>query len=364
MDIGAIPSPRPVNAQSHVADLRGRYLWNLRTVAGGGPSIDQFQQALALDEEVAALEQGLADGVRRRLGRGLQAPATAFGAARAAARRALDSNDRLVEAHTSMAEVSKAYDWNWKGAEDQYQQALAIDPAYATAHQFYAQLLVVQGKHREAVIHIELARRADPMSPAIAAYLPYIDLAARQYEVALREARRAVDNAPLSPLPLWQLGRACLFSGHALEAVEALERSACCAGKLSMWEAELSFARARAGNRDGAVRDPEGVAGAFDPQGSAAPNDIAVASAGVGDYSTALHFLERSCDDRVMRVIALGDPGFDSLSERASIPASCGTSRFTLQWRVTGSEPSRRASEGWRLSMTIDVLTSQIARTQ
>jgi tetratricopeptide (TPR) repeat protein len=251
--VGHTPTLTFVNAEAHVAYLRGRHLWNLRTVAGLHGAIEQFQQALAIDDGFALAHSGLADANVLLGIWGLQPPARAFSAARVAARHALDLDDGLVEAHTCMAEVSKDYDRDWQGAERQYQHALALNPNYATAHQWYAQLLVSQGRYQDAVIHIELARRADPLSPAITAYLPYIYLAARHYDVALREARRAVDGEPCSPHAHWQLGRAYLFSGQAIVAVETLERATRLAGPLSMWEAELSVARARTGNRDGAT---------------------------------------------------------------------------------------------------------------
>jgi DNA-binding winged helix-turn-helix (wHTH) protein/Tfp pilus assembly protein PilF len=305
-------TPSLVNAEANVAYLKGRYLWSLRTAAGLHRSIEQFQRALAIDDGFALAHAGLADAHVLLGIWGLQSPATAFSAARVSARRALDLDARLVEAHTCMAEVSKDYEWDWQGAERQYQHALALDPDYATAHQFYAQLLVSQGRYEDAVIHIELARRADPVSPAITAYLPYVYLAARQYDVALREARRSVDREPYSPLAQWQLGRAYLFSGQILPAVETLERAARLAGPLSMWEAELSVARARAGNRDGAIDILRRLQDRSTRE-YVSPYDLAVASAGIGDVTSALRYLERCCDERVMRTIATGDPEFDAL---------------------------------------------------
>jgi predicted Zn-dependent protease len=152
-----------------------------------------------------------------------------------------------------MAEVFKDYDRDWPNAEREFQRALALSPNYATAHHWYAQLLVSLGRYQEAATHIELARNTDPLSPAINAYLPYIYLAARDYPRALHEATLAVELEPYSPLAHWVLGRAYLFSGDAQTAVSVLERGTELAGPLSMWEAALGFARARAGDRAGAL---------------------------------------------------------------------------------------------------------------
>ena len=308
---GHLRTQKLVNTEAHVAYLKGRYLWSLRTVAGLHGSIDQFQRALAIDDGFALGHAGLADANVLLGIWGLQPPPTAFNAARVAARRALDLDDGLAEAHTCMAEVSKDYDRDWKGAERQYQHALALNPNYATA----PMVRTVAGGPGAipGCCHPHRAGSTGrPLSPAITSFLPYIYLAARQYDLALREARRAVDGEPCSPHAHWQLGRAYLFSGQALMAVETLERATRLAGPLSMWEAELSVARAHAGNRDGAVEILKKLQERSTRE-YVSPYDLATASAGIGDVTSALIHLERSCDERVMRVIGVGDPEFDAL---------------------------------------------------
>ena len=86
-----------------------------------------------------------------------------------------------------MAEVLKGNDWDWYQAERHYQRALVLRPDYATAHQWYAQLLTSLRRYPEAASHIELARRADPVSPVINSFLPYIYLASRDYGRAIEK---------------------------------------------------------------------------------------------------------------------------------------------------------------------------------
>ena len=107
---------------------------------------------------------------------------------------------QLAEGHTSFGEILKGYEWDWPQAEQRYLHALTLNPHHAPAHHCYAQLLVSLRRYDEAVSHIEQARRADPVSPAINSYLPYIYLAARRYEHARREGERAVDLEPHAPL--------------------------------------------------------------------------------------------------------------------------------------------------------------------
>ena len=245
-------APESALGEAHRASRIGRYLWSRRTLPDLHASIGWFQQAVAVEERCAVAHVGLADANVLRGIWGLQPHDLAFVTARRSADRALELDPRLAEAHVSLAEVLKGYEWNWSRAERRYQHALALHPGCVSAHHGYAQLLVILRRYREAVAHIEQARHADPVSPAVNAYLPYVYLAGRAYDRARDEAKSAVDLEPHSPLVYWFLGRALLFSNQVPGAVGALQRAATLAGGASMWTAELAYARARAGDRAGA----------------------------------------------------------------------------------------------------------------
>lgn len=304
--------PEGCHSDAQLAYATGRHLWNRRTVTDLHSSIRCFEQALAADSGCALAHAGLADSHVMLGIWGLQPPDAAFGVARRAAARAVELNSNLAEAHTSLAEVLKDYEWNWSLAERHYQYALALRPAYGTAHQWYAQLLVSLRRYSEAASHIEQARRADPVSLAINSFLPYIYLAGRQYGRAVREAQRAVGLEPHAALAHFYLGRAYLFSSDVERAVETLEHAVTVGGPASLWEAELSYARARAGDRVGAVRLLyELIERAR--HGYVSPYDLAIAFTGIGDHSSALDHLEQAFDQRVMRILMIGDPEFDDL---------------------------------------------------
>jgi DNA-binding winged helix-turn-helix (wHTH) protein/Tfp pilus assembly protein PilF len=300
----------PSDAQR--ACLTGRYLWNRRTVSDLNSSIGFFEHALEIDEECALAHAGLADTNVLFAIWGLRPPDVAFGAARRAAARALELNPNLAEAQTAMAEVLKGYEWDWWQAERHYQRALVLRPDYATAHQWYAQLLITLRRYPEAASHIELARRADPVSPVINSFLPYIYLASRDYGRAVREAHRAVSLEPYAPLAHWYLGRAYLCSNQAERAVESLEHGVSLGGSASMWAAPLSCARARAGDRAGALTLLSELIERARLE-YVSPYDLAIAFTGVGEHECALDHLERAFSERVMRIVMLGDPEFDGL---------------------------------------------------
>lgn len=312
-DFGPAHSAGAGNSASRLAYLTGRYLWSRRTVRDVYRSVEYFQRALDGEQDSSMAYSGLADAHVILGIWGLKPADRAFGAARRAARRALALDPRRAEAHTSVAEVLTGYEWDWSRAERHYREALSLNPAYATAHHWYANLLASLRRYHEAIWHIEQARRTDPVSPAINAYLPQIYLAARDYRRALLEAQQAVDLEPHSPLAHWELGRAYLFSNDPGRAIAALECAVSLAGSASMWVAELSFAKGRAGDVEGATRMLSSLLERARHE-YVSPYDLAIAFTAIGDYASALDQLEQAFAQRVMRIMALADPEFDALA--------------------------------------------------
>jgi len=132
---------------------------------------------------------------------GLEPPEEVFVPANEAAQRALSLDDSLSEARTVLAEVQKLYEWDWDTAERSYLRAIELDQNDPVAHQRYAQLLWTLGRHDEAHKQIDLARRCDPVSPIVAAFVSFVPLEAGRVEravVAAREALQLDANAPIT----------------------------------------------------------------------------------------------------------------------------------------------------------------------
>jgi tetratricopeptide (TPR) repeat protein len=130
----------PLNPEAYELYLKGRYFWNKRTEDGFVKAIRYFEQATALDPKYAQPYAGLADAYALlgsmpniEISRGEAMPR-----AKAAALKALQLNDSLAEAHTSLAFVMMHYEWDWPGSEKEFKRALELNPDYATAHQWYA----------------------------------------------------------------------------------------------------------------------------------------------------------------------------------------------------------------------------------
>jgi TolB-like protein/DNA-binding winged helix-turn-helix (wHTH) protein/Tfp pilus assembly protein PilF len=199
----AIPAPKtllaPQEYEAYDLYLKGRYFWNKRTPQGFEHAIECFQQAIARDPNYARAYAGLADTYALQSGYTLTPPTELMPKARAAALKALELNEGLAEAHTSLALITENYDWDWKTAEKEYRRAIELNPNYATAHHWYAEFLSWQGRFDEAFAESERARQLDPLSLIIASDNAAILYYSRQYDRAIAQCRAVLEMEPNFP---------------------------------------------------------------------------------------------------------------------------------------------------------------------
>jgi TolB-like protein/tetratricopeptide (TPR) repeat protein len=157
------------DAEAYQLYLKGRYFWNKRNEEGFRNGIDYFKRAEEKDPTFALAFSGLADSYALLCDIGVAKPVDEMPKAKAAAQKAVDTDPALAEAYTSRAFVRLSYDWDWLGAESDFQQALKLNPKYPTAHQWYASYLMQMGKFNRAKAEIEEAHKLDPLSPIITA---------------------------------------------------------------------------------------------------------------------------------------------------------------------------------------------------
>ena len=130
-------------------------------------ALAQFERAVQLAPEYAPAWAGLADSHMQLVMLDTVRPEEGFPKAKAAVLRALQLNDALSEAHASLAMIKLSFDWDWLGAETEFQRALALDPTYATASNWYSQYLWAAGRADEALREVAKAQEMDPQSIAI-----------------------------------------------------------------------------------------------------------------------------------------------------------------------------------------------------
>ena len=296
--------------------IKAKHFWNKRTPPDIARSVDYFRRAIELDAECGTAWGGLAEAHVMTAILGLQSPQQAFPAAKAAAEKALMLDDRVVEAHTALADVYKLYEWDWDCAEREYRRSLDVDPHYAGAHHWYAQLLAVLSRHAEALSEIEAARRCDPVSMPINAFVSYVWFEGRDYRRAIEAALAAVELDSGAPLPSFFLGRAYVKLRDHRKGIAALTNAVRLGGHVAIFESSLGYAYARAGQRAKAEQILDGF-NDMQRKAMVAPIDLALVWLGLGDTEAALTALEEAYATRSPRMINLNDPFFSELARES-----------------------------------------------
>ena len=158
---------RPINESAQEAYLRGRYLWNRRTLNGLNKSIRYYNQAIQADPSYAEAYAALGQAYVLLSSYGGPGPSDSLSKAQVAAEHALRLDSGLAEAHTVLGAVKTDQDWDWPGAEIEYRRALQLNPSDPTGHHWYSLHLSRMGRRREAEAEIETALALDPLSAII-----------------------------------------------------------------------------------------------------------------------------------------------------------------------------------------------------
>ncbi len=179
--------------QAHDLYLKGRYSLNKRTANGFHQAATYFQQAISNDSNYPQAYAGLAETYVLMSSWHLAPQNDYIPKARCAALKALQLDEKLPEAHTSLALIAENYDYDWNTAEKEYRRAIELDPNYPTAHQWHAESLAYQGLFDEALAESERARQLDPLSLIISADHGGILYYSRQYDRAIEQFRNVLD---------------------------------------------------------------------------------------------------------------------------------------------------------------------------
>ena len=239
---------------AYINYLRGRQFWNKRTEDDLKRAIVFFEDALKIDQDYAMAYTGLADSYATRALLEFMAPHEAYPKARQAVDKALSLDAELAEAHTSLGLIKFQYDWEWKEAEQEFRDAININPSYALAHHFFADLLKAMGRFEEALIEIEKAQELDPLSLAINTGVGHVLYLSRQYDKAIEQYKRAVDLDPNFMMTHVWFGRPYLEKGMFTEAISELETAVKLSGESTLALAMLGHGLASAGRSDDAIQ--------------------------------------------------------------------------------------------------------------
>ena len=315
---------RPVDPGAFEAYLKGRHHWNKRTGADLRKSIEYFETAIALDPDWALAHSGLAEAYVLLANYDPSVrPRDSMPRARAAAERALELDDELAPAHTALAGVREWYDWDWEGAEAEFQRALELDPSYATAHFWYALHQIT--KKQDAIEHGQRARELDPLSMIIGTGMGIVLLYTREYDRSIETLRETLELDPSFSAAQSYLVYAYAAKGMHEEAVAVAEQLARTQPGDARSMPALAQAYAGAGQREDALRILEELRGsAIDP------TSVAYVYAALGEADAAFEWLEKAYERRSLGVTWIrvdpsldplrSDPRFQDLLRRIGFP--------------------------------------------
>jgi TolB-like protein/Tfp pilus assembly protein PilF len=326
----AIAARPTENTDAYQLYLRGRFFWNKRTGQNLNKAADYFNQAIAADPNYALAYVGLADSYVLMPLYGAGTPQDCYPKAKAAAEKALQLDDTLAEAHTSLAQIFCYYDLDFVRAAREYQRAIELNPNYPTAHQWYgSSALTALGRFDEAIAEVKRAIALDPLSLVINADLGNSYYRARRYDEAIKQLRKTVDLDPGFYYAHWNLGSALAANGDLAGAIEEYEKARSLNDDPSMLGL-LGNAYAAAGRKSEAIKIRDELE-AISKQRYVSDYSFAIVNLGLGYRDEALRRLQRSYQDRAgdsLRFIRVDplldplrrDPRFEALSEKI-IPA-------------------------------------------
>jgi hypothetical protein len=204
--------------------LQGRYFWNERTPVALQKGVGYFREAIAVDPTFALAWAGLADS--ELPGASPASPREAMELARAAATKAIGLDDSLAEAHASLGRVLMSFDVDWAQANDAFARAIALNPGYATAHQWRANLLLALGRTEEALTSMQHARALEPFSLILDTAVGWVFHMSRRFDEAIASYRATLEMEPNFGMGLREIAVPLERVGRCEEALEMLRRAA------------------------------------------------------------------------------------------------------------------------------------------
>ncbi len=301
-----------VNPAAYEEYLRGLAEYNKRTEAGLRASIQDFAGTIDKDPKYAPAYAGLANSYASLANYPILSPKQALAAGAAAAKKALQLDNTLSEAHGALAWVHVS-SLDFKGAEAAFQRAIELDPSNATAHHHYGLFLAAMGRKDDALREMAKAQGLDPLSLIISANIAWCHFLAREYDEAILQARSTLALNPNFAVAHEYLGQAYAakkqFTESAAEFREAVRLSNNAAG----FRADLAYALALGGNRAEAEKILQELT-QESGKNYVSPYDLALIHLGLGDRTESLDLLAKAYEERSGRLMNLSvHPWFDSL---------------------------------------------------
>jgi TolB-like protein/Flp pilus assembly protein TadD len=308
------------NFDAYTLYLKGRYFWERRG-EGLTKGLECFKQALEIDPNYALAHAGVADCYTLLGFYGYLPPREAWPKAKAAAMRALEIDEGLGEAYSSLGFAKVCYDWDPTAAQEDFKRAIELNPGHAPAYYWYATALLSLRRFEDAYSQNERALEVDPLSIFANAHFGWVLFGGREYERAREQLNRALDLDPNFALAHWLLGMAYGLESRFEEGVPHLERALELSGNFPWCLAQLAWAHGASGRTDEA-RAVLSELNARRRKGYVRSFYVALVRIGLGEQDEALDWLEKAYQERDISMAWMNvDPTFDALRSKPRFQA-------------------------------------------
>jgi TolB-like protein/DNA-binding winged helix-turn-helix (wHTH) protein/Flp pilus assembly protein TadD len=325
---GRLNRPRPLNPEAHEAYLKGLYHWNKRDRADLEKAVEYFNQATAIDPNYALAYAGIAQAYIPLTYLGYVRGNDVRGKVATALNKAIELDDSLAEAHTALGSAKHFYEYDWSGAEREFKRATVLNPNYATAYQWYAQMLGAEGRGEDAMEEHKRASVLDPLSLIIASGTGHRLYRLRRYDEAAISLRDAVEMDSNFPSAHWNLGLVYAQQKDFPSAVKELQKADTLFRGNALVLGALGYTFAASGDtiraRAVLLRLQEQAR-----QHYVDPEAFALVYTGLGNKDEAFEWLTRAIDDRQGWVTFIkaepmldnlrSDPRFEELLRRMAL---------------------------------------------
>ena len=303
------------NAEAYDLYLQGRYFWNKRNAAGFRRAIEHFQQALRIDPNYALAYAGLADCYLRLNEYGAPMNQESVPKAKAAVMKALELDNGLYEAHATLGFIKFRHDWDFVGADNEFKQAIQLNPNYSETHQWYAFCLLAFGKTNEADAEMRRAQEVDPLSVSLNSNLALYLFFRHEFDQSLERCRKTLEMEPDFSLARVTLALNYEQKGLTKEAIAEFRKLPDSVANDASNTASLGHALAK----DGQISEARRVLSQMLERAQTSyvpPYSVAILYAGLAERSQALDWLERGFQDHSLRPVWLkSDPRLDELRQ-------------------------------------------------
>jgi TolB-like protein/Flp pilus assembly protein TadD len=311
------PARKPnENLAAHNLYMQGRYHLNQRTEEGLRKALDFFEKSLVEDAEYAAAHAGLSDAYGLLAHYGVFGPAEVWTKAAASATAAVMLDANSAEAHTSLAHVKSTQDWDWAGAEREFQRAISLSPRNATAHHWYAMsCLAPLGRLDEALDEMIVAQALDPVSSIVARDLAVIHFYRRDFETALEQCDHTVELNPHFAPAYWILGVIQEQRKDFDESAAAFQRAVYLSPQTPRMHGALGRTFALSGRKKQAVEVLRKLE-TYAKERYVSPLEFAWIQFALGEIDLGFRWLQKALEDRSFDLISIKvDPRFDTLKD-------------------------------------------------